>query len=288
MPPPQHLPVDYRSDQIELNTPSFEPSSHNDVADAQRREQRVSSELPTLVIDECLIYAESQPQRPLYELDSLPTIEISHMRGIKKFIYEPPTSSREGKIRSRKRHIYGFRPDPAPRLDTNVVLACKASADFTFKGVKVKPGLAGPWSTCKVPGHFRSEQSIHQRLKNKDQIIWKDTAGRVIAVETKLTRKNDFKRSVDRLPRMEIKVQLETKELTLLVTAWSVRIWNKSSWELREPFSWDKCEPSLLSYPGAVVLTRRIPDNRVAAMSWLSKKDPYSVASLQEAFVGIS
>ena len=77
-------------------------------------------------------------------------------------------------------------------------------------------------------------------MSRKYEFEWKDWDGRLVGVETKLTRIDDGK--VDRPPRLELKVAIDTKEFDLLVTLWAARVWKETSKDLAEPFSWSKCK----------------------------------------------
>ena len=226
-----------------------EPPTYEDVAESQPRDQLVTDELPCLIMDDCLIYAESQPANALYELSNPPTIDRSAAFAVEKFIYRLSTNDGEGALRQRKRHLYDFRSDLSAEFGEVVSLEAKTSSKFAFKDIKLHRGVAkgslapaggASWTSCRADGHFRVGQSMKNKLSKKDEFDWKDWDGRLVAVETKLTR--DSKGAVDRPPRLEIKTSMDMKEFDLLVTLWAGRVWKETLRDLAEPFSWSKCE----------------------------------------------
>lgn len=219
---------------------------YDDVAESQPRDQLTTDELPCLIMDDCFIYAESQPTNSLYELSNPPTIDRSAAFAIEKFIYQLSTNDGEGALRKRKRHLYDFRSGPSAEFGEVVSLEAQTNTKFAFKDIKLHRGVAKgnaggtSWTSCRADGHFRVGQSMKQKLTKKDEFEWKDWDGKLVAVETKLTRADDDK--VDRPPRLELKVAIDTKELDLLVTLWAARVWKETLSDLAEPFSWSKCK----------------------------------------------
>lgn len=221
-----------------------EPPTYDDVAGSQPRDQLMTEELPCLVMDDCFIYAESQPTNPLYELSNPPIIDRSAAFAVEKFIYRLSTNDGEGALRQSKRHLYDFRTGLSAEFGEDVSLEAQTNSKFAFKDIKLhaksNAGGGTSWTSCRADGHFRVGQSIKQKLSRKDEFEWKDWDGRLVGVETKLTRIDDGK--VDRPPRLELKVAIDTKEFDLLVTLWAARVWKESSKDLAEPFSWSKCK----------------------------------------------
>lgn len=216
-----------------------EPPTYDDVAESQPRDLLTTDELPCLVMDDCFIYAESQPTNSLYEMSNAPTAGRSGPIAVEKFVYRLSTNDGEGALRQRKRHLYDFREDISPDEFGGVVsLQPKTSSKFAFKNIQLHRGFS--WTSGKADGHFRVGQSMKQKMSKKDELEWKDWEGRLVAVETKLTRMAEGK--VDRPPRLEVRVANDMKELDLLVTLWAARVWRESLKELAEPFSWSKCE----------------------------------------------
>ena len=248
--PQSHEPPSYDQEAAPASSQiPVEPPTYEDVAESQPRDQLMTDELPCLVMDNCLIYAESQPANALYELSNPPTIDRSAAFAVEKFIYRLSTNDGEGALRQRKRHLYDFRSDLSAEFGEVVSLEAKTNSKFAFKDIKLHRGVAkgslapaggASWTSCRADGHFRVGQSMKNKLSKKDEFDWKDWDGRLVAIETKLTR--DSKGAVDRPPRLDIKASMDIKEFDLLVTLWAARIWKETLRDLAEPFSWSKCE----------------------------------------------
>ncbi|KFY22369.1 hypothetical protein V493_06645 [Pseudogymnoascus sp. VKM F-4281 (FW-2241)] len=218
-----------------------EPPTYDDVAESQPRDQLMTGELPCLIMDDCLIYAELQPKNPLYELSNPPTSDRSAAFAVEKIIYRLSTNDGEGALRQRKRHLYDFRSGMSAETGDVVSLVPKANSKFAFKDIQLHHGIVSAgtsWGSCKADGHFRAGKSVKLKLSRKDEFEWKDWDGRLVAVETKVTRTEDGK--VVRPPRLELKVAIDEKEFDLLVTLWAARVWRESLKDLAEPFSWSK------------------------------------------------
>ena len=220
-----------------------DPPTYHDAADARPTDQLPTSELFNLVLDNCLIYHSTQPDRPLYELSYSPTSAQTAACAVQKFIYK---DDGEGSLRNRTRHLYDFRTVGVPHVEERVQVTGQSSTKFAFKDVAVQPGRTGSWAgTCRAEGHFKAEQGV--RGKVKDEVSWKNEEGREVAVETKLKWKKEKSGSkedkvVDRRATLEVKRVMETRSLDLLVTLWVVRVWKESQKDQAEPFSWGKCK----------------------------------------------
>lgn len=210
----------------------------------------MTNELLCLILDDYLIYADSQPQSPLYELSSPPTVGRSGPYAVEKFIYRLSTNDGEGAVRKRKRHLYDFRSDSSvDSLKECVSVDSKAASKLTFSDVKLYAPAGTAWPTCKAEPHFKIGQSIRNRLgSNKYELEWKDWEGNVVAVEKKTLRKSD--NSVERPPRLEVQAALGMKKLDLLVALWGARVWKETLKETAEPFNWAKCESILSAQRG--------------------------------------
>ncbi|OBT88428.1 hypothetical protein VE02_03311 [Pseudogymnoascus sp. 03VT05] len=225
----------------------IKPPTYDHVAESQPRDQLTTEELPGLIMDDCFIYAESQPTNSLYELSNPPTIDRSAAFAVEKFIYHLSTNDGEGALRQRKRHLYDFHAGMSEFGDV-VSLDAQSNSKYVFKDIKLHRGIpmqfgmgkaiSTSWNSCSADGHFRVGQSMKQKLSKKDQFEWKDWNGRLVAMETKLTRTEDGK--VDRPPRLELKAAIDTKGFDLLVTLWAARVWKETLKDLAEPFSWSK------------------------------------------------
>lgn len=241
---PSHAPPSYDDEPAAASAQiPVEPPTYDDVADSQPRDMLMTDELPCLIMNDCLIHAESQPENPLYEFSNSPTIGRAAVYAIEKIIYRLSTNDGEGALRQRKRHLYDFRSDLAVETFGAVVsMEAKASSKFAFKDVKMQSTAGTAWSTCKAEPHFKVGQSVMHKIsrKKKDEFEWKDWDGKLVAVETKTGRKSD--NTVERPPRLEIKTAMGEKELDLLAALWGARVWKETLKETAEPFTWAKCE----------------------------------------------
>lgn len=240
--PPREPPAYDEEPPVASAQIAVEPPAYNDVANSQPRELLMTDELPCLVMDDCLIYAESQPENSLYELSNPPTVGRSGPYAIEKCVYRLSTNDGEGTVRKRKRHLYDFREElTIEALKESVSVDAKAGSKVAFKDVKLCAAAGSAWSNCKAEPHFRVGQRMRNKLgKRRDEFEWKDWEGNLVAIETKVLRKSD--NTVERSPRLEVKTAIGAKDLDLLVVLWGARVWKESLKETAEPFSWSKCE----------------------------------------------
>ncbi|KJK85970.1 hypothetical protein H633G_10186 [Metarhizium anisopliae BRIP 53284] len=68
-------------------------------------------------------------------------------------------------------------------------------------------------------------------------IQWKDENGVVTTLEGRLRRNEDG--TVDVMPRLDMIVALEEKNLDLLVTFWAARLWKEAKGNLKKPITWE-------------------------------------------------
>ena len=236
------------------------------MADSQPREQLVASELPTLILDGCLIYSETQPDRPLYELSNAPSAGRGPVYAIEKLLYRLSATDGQGRMHQRKRHVYDVRlsrPTDMVMVDS-VMLEPKAGSRLAYRDVRIMPGVTQSWSSCKAAGHFEAGRSVRRILSHHQsgRLEWKRSAdGAVVAVETKPARGGDG--AMEGLPRLEMKMALDAKDLDLLVTMWSARLWKTAQKELKEPFSWERCK---LALHGHTPFDELVPPTYVASV----------------------
>lgn len=223
--------------------PEYEPSPYDEVAGSIVNQCLENGERPCLIIDDCLIHLDAQPEKPLYELSNPPTSIRPPIIGIENF-YHRHTTDHSGRpvIRRRKRHMYNFSTESVGDLVplSVVVVETKSSGNRDFKSVNIEPSITRSWTSCTVKGYFKAERSMKQRLSESTQLDWKDTKGRLVAVEIKPKRHEDA--TIEEPPKLEIQTTLEPKELDLLVTVWCARLWKETEVELSGPFSWTKCK----------------------------------------------
>ena len=215
--------------------------------------QQASGQLPgsqdfTLILDGRVIYPSEPPSRILYQLSSAPCFATAKVYAVEKVRYRLSENDGEGHVKSRLDHIYDFQTKYFHSLrDVRppVVIDGKTSRKRAYKSIMLSPSAGAGWSTCSAEGHFKATVSISSRLKGGNgQILWKNTDGLVVAVETRPKRKEDG--NLETLPRLEVKVALEEKDLDLLVTCWAARLWKEASKELKQPLTWKDCESSCL------------------------------------------
>ncbi|RSL48584.1 hypothetical protein CEP54_012839 [Fusarium duplospermum] len=152
--------------------PSYEVVSHNGP-----REQLPTSELICLILDGRSIYPAGSPL-PRYELSVPPYQATSPFFGIKKVKYRLSKNNGQGKLRLRMDDLYTCRDTPF-RIHTRRHIAINGNTrdSRTYNHVKLRPGITS-WSSCSVAGFFKAV-----RGRRGKGMIWKDDAGRIIAVE---------------------------------------------------------------------------------------------------------
>lgn len=62
----------------------------------------------------------------------------------------------------------------------------------------------------------------------------------VTTLEGRLRRNEDG--TVDVMPRLDMIVALEEKNLDLLVTFWAARLWKEAKGNLKKPITWEDCK----------------------------------------------
>lgn len=217
-------------------SPSPDPPSYEAVKDHETRHQLSTGEHISLVLDGCLIYPAVPPSRALYELTNPPTEAKTNVYGIEKLRYKLSTTDGEGNIRYHRDHLYDFKTNYFGMTSSHMVLEGKTSRKRAFQEVLMSPSLG--LTVWKVRGHFRVEKKFLGHLKHGSELLWKDETGNVLAVETRAIRKEDS--TLDGLPRLDLKTQIDEKMMDLLITCWSARVWMESQKDLAEPMTWEK------------------------------------------------
>ncbi|KAH6873943.1 hypothetical protein B0T10DRAFT_522304 [Thelonectria olida] len=204
-------------------------------------------ECPTLVLDGCLIFSRLNQGRLLYEVSNPPCEASTSIYGVEKIRYriQEAAGEREAKIRSRRDHIYDFKSNYFSLGMRGVSIIGKGSSKRVFPKVYMSRGLSS--SSFNIAGHFKTEQSIKNRVQHGSEISWKSKDGTLVAVETKV--EYDKEGRVLEPPRLEIKTMLEEKELDLLVTCWCARVWKHAKDELYEPMSWKEIKGCIENHP---------------------------------------
>ncbi|KAH7140320.1 hypothetical protein B0J13DRAFT_63220 [Dactylonectria estremocensis] len=196
----------------------------------------VSEQRPTFVLDQCAVYALLQPDRLLYELSNPPCGAGTTIYAIEKIRYRKSQHQGETNPRSRVDHIYDFHNDWLSTSMRDVEILGKASSKRVYPKVKMSQGV-GP-THFKVKDHFKVEKPLLNRVQSGSELVWKDTDGRTVAIETMVDR--DEEGIVTRLPQLKMKESLDEKDQDLLVTCWCARLWKEAQKGLAEPLTWEK------------------------------------------------
>lgn len=222
-------------------TPSYETVTANSAT-----EVFAGHACHTLILDACLIYAESDPSRPLYEVTNPPSEAKSNVYGIQKVRYRQYyADGKQDVLRPRHDHIYDCRVHEywsgRDLLPSRVRLDGKTSRKRSYKEVIVAPSTTGSWSACEAKSHFKAKK------KDGDHVAWKDMRGTVVAVETVLKRKEKHEGDgspleLTRLPKLDVREAMEEIDLDLLVSCWVARVWKEAQGDLKEPMSWEDCK----------------------------------------------
>lgn len=215
--------------------PDDEPPAYETVI----TESYAPEEMPTLLLDGCTISSEANPKRPLYETSN-PVCDPSlcPIYGVQKFRYRVRYVDGEQRLGCRLDHIYDFKSDWTSVGEKDIILEPKASKKRIHHDVKMVTTISV--MAYKIPGHFKVERSLKDRLKKGVELEWKDTKGNLVAVETRPERDGDEKLLTK--PRLDIKTKLEEKDLDLLVTCWLARAWKQSEKDLAKGMTWEECK----------------------------------------------
>ncbi|KAL6894850.1 hypothetical protein GGI43DRAFT_134048 [Trichoderma evansii] len=241
------------------------PPPYEEVSSHGSRVQLPIGELLSLALDGRSVFSATNPALVYYELSAAPLQATSLTYIVKKVKYrlagDGGGNLDNGRLRSRLNDIYLYRDGYvnfyAPR---RIVIDGKASEGRCYKNVKLSPGLMG-WSTCSAAGHFRAKVGFGDRWRNRHQVIWKDDSGRIVAMEdavtftttTASTAPNNDGSSPDgssnngsgndaaartapgavstttsTMPCLKLLRLLDEKDLDLLVTCWTARLWKQS------------------------------------------------------------
>ena len=219
-----------------------DPPSYEAVTGHEPRHSLPTGELTTLILDGCLIYPAIPPSRALYELTNPPSDAKTKVYGVEKLTYKLSATDGEGSIRRHRDHLYDFKTNYFGMTSNHMVVEGKASRRRAFQKVFISPCLGR--TTWKVRGHFKIEQKLLGHLTHDKEVLWKDETGNLLAVEMKSSRKEDD--TLDDLPRLNFKTQMDEKTMDLLVACWAAQVWKEAQKDLAEPMTWERCKsPSL-------------------------------------------
>ncbi|EHK20541.1 uncharacterized protein TRIVIDRAFT_223858 [Trichoderma virens Gv29-8] len=221
------------------------PPSYQEVSNHSPRVQLPIGELLSLALDGRSIYSATNPELVYYELSAAPLQATSLIYVVKKVKYRLAGDSRVRRLRTRQDDIYLFRDAYvnfyAPR---RIVIDGKSSDARCYKEVKLSPGLMG-WSTCTAAGHFTAKTGLSDRWRHHHQVIWKDDSGRIVAMEDKAspsvpvtaaaTAANSDHAAPAAVPCLKLLRMLDEKDLDLLVTCWTARVWKQAQKSLSGP-----------------------------------------------------
>ncbi|KAL6787178.1 hypothetical protein J3E68DRAFT_163059 [Trichoderma sp. SZMC 28012] len=233
------------------------PPSYQEVSNHGPRVQLPIGELLSLALDGRSVYSATNPELVYYELSAAPLQATSLIYVVKKVKYRLAGDLRVGRLRTRHDDIYLFRDAYvnfyAPR---RIVIDGKASDARCYRDVKLKPGLMG-WSTCSASGHFTAKTALRDRWRQHYQVIWKDASGRIVAMEDKAwpsvpvtvtvngSSNSTAMTAADNnehhaappapVPCLKLLRMLDEKDLDLLVTCWTARLWKQAQTSLGSP-----------------------------------------------------
>ncbi|RFU79645.1 hypothetical protein TARUN_2586 [Trichoderma arundinaceum] len=215
------------------------PPSYEEVSNHGPRVQLPIGELLSLALDGRSVYSATNPSLVYYELSAAPLQATSLIYVVKKVKYRLSGDNRGGRLRTRHDDIYLFRDAyvnfHAPR---RIVIDGKSSDARCYKEVKLSPGLTG-WSTCSAAGHFKAKMGFGDRWRNHHQIIWKDDSGRIVAMEDAASPSSGAAGSsapaASAVPCLKLLRMLDEKDLDLLVTCWTARLWKQAQKSLGGP-----------------------------------------------------
>lgn len=228
-----------------------QPPSYEAVAGLGPRAQLPIAELPCFILDGTLIFPNTPPARAMYELSGPPCEAMSRAYTLRKVVHKLSSSASAGGdacIRLSINDIYTFRTFRILLWFSggrkHVLIHDKTRA--RFDEALMTPRGSASWKVG--PGHlFQAEQRLADRFRSRAGICWLDSHGAVVAVETRLERGEGG--TVESLPMLAMRAELQEKLQDLLVACWAARLWKEAVRDLEEPMSWRKCEPSCL-YPG--------------------------------------
>ncbi|KAL7905287.1 hypothetical protein GGI35DRAFT_143204 [Trichoderma velutinum] len=221
------------------------PPSYQEVSNHGPRVQLPIGELLSLALDGRSVYSATNPELVYYELSAAPLQATSLIYVVKKVKYRLAGDLRVGRLRTRHDDIYLFRDAYvnfyAPR---RIVIDGKSSDARCYKDVKLSPGLMG-WSTCSASGHFTAKTALRDRWRQHYQVIWKDASGRIVAMEDKaipsvpvngaVTAPDSDHAAPPPVPCLKLLRMLDEKDLDLLVTCWTARLWKQAQTSLGSP-----------------------------------------------------
>ncbi|KAM5349044.1 hypothetical protein ACJ41O_008867 [Fusarium nematophilum] len=221
-PPPYR---DYTDDQLAGGPPPYESS-----AVGSNLPPSAPTGTPIFVLDGSRVVLEQSPDRSLYEFDC--TTGGTKICTISKLHHPDSTNAKP-----RQEHLYDFKETWSDMGGNHVVINGRTIKERSFPEVFLVQPVGS--SAHHVAGHFKTSKGVLDRFKNKDQVNWLDAKDKMIAVESKQSSDVDPNRQP--LPRLEVKVPLDERELDLLVTCWCAKAWQQAEKPPKEPMSWDKC-----------------------------------------------
>lgn len=205
------------------------PPSYEEVSSHGPRVQLPIGELLSLALDGRSIYSATNPALVYYELSAAPLQASSLTYVVKKVKYRLAGDSRGGRLRIRHEDIYLFRDAYvnfyAPR---RIVIDGKSSDGRCYKEVKLSPGLTSGWANCTAAGHFRAKTGFADRRRNHYQVVWKDDSGRIVALEDAASLGSGAPANAHAVPCLKLLRMLDEKDLDLLVTCWTARLWKQT------------------------------------------------------------
>lgn len=218
-----------------------EPPTYQDTSAAGPRDNLPSSDALTLILGQHKVYFETQPSRNLYELNLEPNSGRLGICSVERIWYSVTGSS---ELREHKRHVYDLRSyGPLQHAFGHVDVVGMAGPARSYKQFTMTTPVSS-WLSCKAKEHFKAERPWGQLLNRGGnepvQLEWKDTTGKVVAIEEYTPTPKSGSGSSENLARLSVQVPLEDKELDCLVSCWVARFWKSRQAENKEPFGWAK------------------------------------------------
>lgn len=211
--------------------PSYEEATNHQPAQDQAAGYYVRPQ--TFILEGCTIRNLSEShKRNAYELSAAPRHAIAHSYDVYKLECRTTNCDTEGAV-TRRDHIYSFKEKPAFSLRDprqHVLIHGQSSRkQRTYKEVVLEGGFTG-WSGCKSEDHFSAAMPFAQRFSNGVRnIVWKDSTGKIVASETLSSgHEDDEGDSPEEQSQLHIDTLLDPRDLDLLITCWTARLWKES------------------------------------------------------------
>ncbi|KAF5008595.1 hypothetical protein FDECE_5129 [Fusarium decemcellulare] len=206
------------------------PPTYKQVSRHGPRAQLPTGELLSLVLDGRTVHSASNPSLPYYELSAAPREDTSLALAIRKVRYRLSRNNGEGTLKLRLSDLYVYRESCFHlHRRRHVVINNTTRDNRNYGQVRLYPGITG-WSSCGAAGHFKALSKRTGRGRNNKQVRWKDEGGHIIAVEEISMG----------MPGLRLAQVLSDKDLDLVVTCWTARLWKEAQRTLKGSSTWTR------------------------------------------------